>query len=45
MPHQKTTNRERSIELRLSGLTTRQIADDLGISKERVCQYLRPLGK
>jgi hypothetical protein len=38
------SNRERAIELRKSGKNTPEIAAELGLSKERVCQYLRPLG-
>lgn len=36
------TNRERAIQLREMNLSYRQIADELGVSKARVGQYLKP---
>lgn len=36
------SNRERAVELNDAGLSYRQIADELGISKARVGQYLKP---
>lgn len=37
-------NRQRAIEMRRQGRSLVEIAEALSLSRERVCQYLRPLG-
>lgn len=40
---EKTDRREKAIEMRMQGMRLQEIADQLGVSKQRVAQYLTGL--